>query len=116
MNEASTILPFTPRSSPVIWFDRTELNAIMNLYGRMVSAGLWRDYAICPSSGAIVFAAFKRASERPDYQIVKEPCLRGKQGQFRLIGPSLQVLKRGDDLALLLKSLNSKALKLIDKT
>ena len=27
-------------------FDRLELQRIMDLYGRMVSAGHWRDYAI----------------------------------------------------------------------
>lgn len=118
MNDQFTLLNFqefaAPRGADSVWFTRLELNTIMNIYGHMVSAGLWRDYAISPTDKLIVFSAFQRASERPHYQIIKEPKLAGKQGMFRMIGPMGQVLKRGNDLSLLLKPLSTKLLKIID--
>ena len=120
MKDQFSLLNFPDRASTqavaAIWFSRTELNQIMNIYGRMVSAGEWRDYAISPADKMIVFSVFQRASERPQYQIIKEPKLANKQGAFRLIGPAGQVLKRGNDLKQVLKSLNAKLLKIIDNT
>src|SRR3546814_5970789 len=67
-------------------FDRIELMRIMDLYGRMVSAGHWRDYAIDMGRDAAVFSAFRRATERPEYRIEKRPALRHRQGMWALIG------------------------------
>ena len=118
MNDQFSLLNFPDRkgakATEAVWFTRIELNQIMDIYGRMVSAGEWRDYAISPSDKVIVFSVYQRASERPQYQIIKEPKLATKQGAFRLIGPQGQVLKRGNDLPQLLKSLNTKLFKIIN--
>src|SRR3546814_5564969 len=66
-----------------IGFDRIELTRILDLYGRMVAAGHWKDYAIELGHEAAVFAAFRRASERPEYRIEKRPALRQRQGMGR---------------------------------
>src|SRR3546814_2791432 len=66
-----------------IGFDRIELTRILDLYGRMVAAGHWKDYAIELGHEAAVFAAFRRASERPEYRIEKRPALRQRQGMWR---------------------------------
>lgn len=120
MNDHFSLLSFpgTAGAKPAdpVWFTRVELNKIMNIYGHMVSAGEWRDYAISPTDKMIVFSVFQRASERPQYQIIKEPKLANKQGAFRLIGPSGQVLKRGNELTQVLKNLHAKRLKLIDNS
>lgn len=80
-------------------FDRAELERIMQLYGRMVAAGEWRDYALHFGRTEAIFSAFRRAADRPEYRLVKEPALRARQGQYRLVGEEGQTLKRGDDLA-----------------
>jgi len=80
-----TISPF-PNKPPQIAFDRPELTRILDLYGRMVAAGLWRDYAIDLGRDAACFAAFRRAAERPEYRIEKRPALRHRQGIWSLIG------------------------------
>src|SRR3546814_18733877 len=67
-------------------FDRIELMRIMDLYGRMVSAGHWRDYAIDMGRDAAVFSAFRRATERPEYRIENLPALRPPQGLSALMG------------------------------
>lgn len=95
-------------------FDRAELDSIMQLYGRMVAAGLWRDYAIELGRDAATFSAFRRAAERPEYRIVKDPALRQRQGQYALMSEAGATLKRGNDLAAVLAPLKRRLLKLAD--
>ena len=80
-------------------FDRAELDLILRLYGRMVAAGEWRDYAIDFLEEAAVFSIFRRASEMPLYRVEKRPKLRGKQGMYAVIAATGLILKRGPDLA-----------------
>src|SRR3984885_5065684 len=74
--------PQPPRQKPYVGFDRRELNTILNLYGRKVAAGEWRDYAMDFLKDRALFSIYKRASERPLYVIEKNPRLRNKQGQY----------------------------------
>ena len=58
-----SVTPFPPPSRvSQVGFDRAELTRILDLYGRMVAAGHWRDYAIELGRDAAVFAAFRRAA------------------------------------------------------
>ena len=96
----SVVTPFPhPRDrNAIAAFDRRELQRILDLYGRMVAAGHWRDYGLSFDPQVAVFAAFRRATERPEIRIEKRPTLRLKQGMFALIGEHGMVLKRGHDL------------------
>lgn len=97
-----------------ILFDRLELGTILDLYGRMVAAGLLRDYAIDMDGDAAVFSAFERAAERPEWQIVKRPDLARKQGAWLLLGRDGAVLRRGAELRTLLAPLERKLMKSVD--
>ena len=108
-----TAFPVPRRAPSQIGFDRPEMTRILDLYGRMVAAGHWRDYAIEFSRDAAVFAAFRRATERPEARIEKRPALRGKQGMWALVGEQGAVLKRGQELAPVLAPLERRLLKLI---
>jgi hypothetical protein len=94
-------------------FDRLELNAILDVYGRMVAAGHWRDYAIELGRERAIFSAFRRASERPEMQLIKDPALRLKQGQYALLGEAGTVLKRGHELRPVLAPIERKLLRLV---
>ena len=94
-------------------FDRRELNRILDLCGRMVAAGHWRDYALLIDPDVAVFAAFRRHSERPEVQIEKRPSLRLKQGAFALVSEHGQVLKRGHDLGGVLAPLERRLMRLV---
>ncbi|MDX3909867.1 MAG: DUF2794 domain-containing protein [Sphingobium sp.] len=96
-------------------FDRQELMRIMDLYGRMVSAGHWRDYAIDMGKDAAVFSAFRRSAERPEYRIEKRPSLRNRQGMWALIGEAGAVLKRGAELGPILAPVERKLMKLVEE-
>ncbi|TCM14975.1 uncharacterized protein DUF2794 [Novosphingobium sp. PhB165] len=95
-------------------FDRIELQRILDLYGRMVAAGMWRDYAMDFGKDAANFSAFRRAAERPQARIEKRPALRGKQGMWTLFGEAGQILKRGHELAGILSPLERKLLKVVE--
>lgn len=109
-------IPFPDQAPipPQVAFDRRELNAIMGLYGRMVAAGEWRDYGLSFLSEVAVFAAFRRAAENPLYRIEKRPKLRAKQGMYAVFGPEGQVLRRGHELAQVLRVLERKLIRPID--
>ena len=81
-----------------VTFNRLELNRILNLYGRMVSDGEWRDYAIDFLRDRAVFSIFRRASEVPLYRIEKDPRLARKQGMYSVISASGLILRRGHEL------------------
>jgi len=97
-----------------VGFDRLELTRILDIYGRMVAAGLWRDYAMNFDRDAAAFSAYRRTAERPTARIEKRPALRNKQGMWALYGEAGQVLKRGHDLANVLSPLERKLLKVVD--
>ena len=96
-----------------VGFERKELTRILDLYGRMVAAGKWRDYAISFDKDAAIFAAFRRAAERPEYRIEKRPALRGKQGMWALVGEQGMVLKRGAELGPVLAPVERKLMKVV---
>ena len=94
-------------------FDRRELTLILDLYGRMVAAGHWRDYAMDFDLDVALFAAFRRHSERPEVRIEKRPSLRLKQGAYALISEHGAVLKRGHDLVGVLAPLERRLMRLV---
>ena len=89
-------------------FDRRELAAILNLYGRRVAQGDWRDYAIDFGRDKAEFSIFRRASEVPLYRIVKDPKLARKQGAYAVVTQGGMVLRRGHDLGQVLRVLIKK--------
>ena len=111
----SVIAPFSPTGErrPIASFDRQEFSRILDLYGRMVAAGHWRDYALRIDPDVAIFAAYRRHSERPEIRIEKRPELRLKQGAFALIGEHGAVLKRGHELAPVLAPLERRLMRLV---
>lgn len=107
------VMPFPGRAPRQTGFDRTELSRILDLYGRMVAAGHWRDYAIELGRDAAIFSAFRRSAERPEMRIEKRPALRHRQGEWALIGEAGAVLKRGHDLGPVLAPVERRLMKLV---
>jgi hypothetical protein len=95
-----------------VTFSRRELNRILGLYGRMVAAGEWRDYAIDFLKDRAVFSVFRRSSEVPIYRIEKNPQLARKQGAYSVISATGLIVKRGHELDGVLRAVD-KSLKLV---
>ncbi len=97
-----------------VMFDRKELSAILSVYGRKVADGEWRDYAIGAGREAAIFAIFRRTAEMPLYRIEKRPKLRHRQGLYAVVAATGLVLKRGHDLAQVLRVLEPKRPQLVE--
>lgn len=118
MTDQSTIIPFStahqrggvPHS---VFFDRVEFQAILNIYGKMVASGHWKDYAVSGAKDVATFAVHQKASERPVYRITKTPALKSKQGAFAILNSQGQILKRGHELPQVLKYFEKKLIKLV---
>ncbi|MCZ8019427.1 DUF2794 domain-containing protein [Novosphingobium sp.] len=113
---SGTVTPFPLHAvrPAQVGFERDELQRILDLYGRMVAAGLWRDYAMDFAKDAASFSAFRRTAERPEARIEKRPALRAKQGMWTLYGEGGQVLKRGHELTSVLFPLERRLLKVVE--
>ena len=105
----------SPVAVPQVTFDRRELNSILTIYGRMVAAGEWRDYALDFLDDMAVFSIFRRAAEVPLFRIEKRPKLKAKQGQYIVVAAGGIILKRGHELAQVLKIFDKKLLKALSK-
>ncbi|MFC5069877.1 DUF2794 domain-containing protein [Flaviflagellibacter deserti] len=101
-----------PSHGSFISFDRSELREILNVYGRMVAAGEWRDYAIDQLKEKAVFSIFRHMGEVPLYRVEKDPKLRTRQGAYSVVTATGLILKRGHDLARVLAVLDRR-LKLV---
>ncbi len=112
---APNIVAFPGQRPPEqVAFDRRELTRILDLYGRMVAAGEWRDYAMDFTKDCATFAAFRRAADVPQMRLEKRPALHQKQGMWALFGEHGQVLKRGHDLVNVLAPVERRLVKLVD--
>jgi hypothetical protein len=105
---APTAPQAAPKAPAQVRFDRLELNTILNLYGRKVAAGEWRDYAIDFNRDTAVFSVFRHSSQCPLYRIEKNPKLARRQGAYSVITPTGLILKRGPDLARVLEVLDKR--------
>jgi Protein of unknown function (DUF2794) len=101
--------PTRDHDEPEVFFDRRELQTILNVYGRNVAAGEWRDYGIATGRDMVTFAVYRRTAEFPLYRIEKRPKLRAKQGMYSVVSVTGLILKRGHDLAQVLKVLEPKS-------
>ena len=110
----NNLTPFPgTNANHVVAFHRTELSAILSLYGQMVAAGEWRDYGISSLKEVAVFSIFRRTAEQPLYRIEKRPKLRSKQGEYSVIGMDGQILKRGHDLKTVLRVFDKKRIRVV---
>ena len=98
--------PISPKVHAIVAFDRKELALILSVYGRKVSLGEWRDYAMDFLKERAVFSVYARVSERPLFIVEKSPRLRNRQGQYSVTNQQGRILKRGHDLDHVLRVLD----------
>lgn len=118
-NDESIIITAFPQQTTAqkqmgpVSFNRLELNTILRIYGQMVAAGEWRDYAIDHLADRAVFSIFRRTSEVPLYRVEKNPKFANRQGTYSVIAASGMILKRGQELHQVLRVFDKKLLKII---
>jgi hypothetical protein len=87
-------------------FSRGELDQILQVYGRKVAAGEWRDYAIDMLGERAVFSVFRHACEFPLFRIEKNPRQARRQGAYAVVAASGAIVRRGHSLESVLKVLD----------
>ena len=112
---SANVYPFPGASSAQIGFTRAELGRIIDLYGRMVAAGQWKDYAVEFGRDHAAFWAFRRTAERPEYKIEKWPLLRNRQGMWALVSEAGMVLRRGHELGPVLAPIERRLMKVVNE-
>lgn len=102
-----------PQADAQVAFNRAELSVILGIYGRMVAAGEWRDYALSFLRDCAIFSIFRRTAEFPIYRIEKHPRLRGRQGIYAVVAADGQILRRGHDLTAVLRVFDRKLIRAV---
>jgi len=81
-----------------IFFIKKELQAILNLYGKMVSNGTWKDYGVSIGPREISFDIYQRASEKPIYKILKNLKPKNYDEKFYIKDKHGNILEKSSNL------------------
>jgi|TARA_B100001093_G_scaffold444317_1_gene447282 hypothetical protein len=92
------------------FFEKYELQIILDLYAKMVSEGSWKDYGLSISSKQVSFSVFKNVAENALYKICKNFRPKTKNLKYLITDTNGKVLKNSFDLRNLLKDTNWKKL------
>ena len=92
------------------FFEKKELQTILDLYAKMVSEGSWKDYGLNISSRQVGFNVFKNAAESANYTICKNFDPLNKNLKYLITDAKGKILKNSHDLVLLIENTNWKKL------
>ena len=81
-----------------IFFVKKELQTILNLYGKMVSNGAWKDYGVSIGPREISFDVYQQASEKPIFRILKSLKPKNQTEKFYIEDKHGNILKRSNNL------------------
>ena len=93
------------------FFNKKELGEILNLYGSMVSVGEWKDYAIFINKNIVGFNIYRKATENPLYQIIKNLSFKSRNHKYSIRDQAGSILKKSNQLKNILEVIKSKKLK-----
>ena len=92
------------------FFEKNELQIILDLYAKMVSEGSWKDYGLSISSKQVSFSVFKNAAENAIYNICKNFKPNSKNLKYCITDSRGRILKNSHDLENLIYKINWKKL------
>jgi hypothetical protein len=96
------------------FFNKKELQLILNLYGKMVSGGEWKDYGLSISKKEVSFNIYQRASEFPIYKISKNLKPKNIHEKYIIRNSQNNIIKNSEDLQILIKKIVWKKFKLVN--
>ena len=88
----------TTNTDREIFFVKKELQTILNLYGKMVSNGTWRDYGVSIGPKEISFDIYQQASEKPIYRILKSLKPKNYNEKFYIKDKHGNILEKSNNL------------------
>ena len=97
-----------------IFFNKKELQTILNLYAKMVSGGEWKDYGLSISKKEVSFNVYYKTSEFPVYRITKNLKPKNKNEKYLIKNNMNKIIKNSENLQSLIKKITWKKLKLVN--
>ena len=97
-----------------IFFNKTELKLILNLYAEMVSDGEWKDYGLSISKKEVSFNVYHRASEFPAYKITKNLKPKNENEKYLIKNAQNKTIGKSENLQNLIKKIMWKKFKLVN--
>ena len=97
-----------------IFFNKTELQLILNLYAKMVSSGEWKDYGLSITKREVSFNVYHRTSEFPIYKITKNLKPKNRNEKYLIKDVKNKTIKKSENLKSLIQKIIWKKLKLVN--
>ena len=97
------------------FFNKTELNQILSIYGKKVSEGKWKDYAIDHLESSAIFSFFRNTFESASLKIIKHKRISKSKLKYHLVSSSGSDIKCSNELDLIINYLNKANLEIIKK-
>ena len=97
-----------------IFFNKKELQLILNLYAKMVSSGEWKDYGLSISKKEVSFNVYRRASEFPAYKITKNLKPKNENEKYLIKNTQNRIINNSENLQNLIKKIIWKKFKLVN--
>tara|TARA_B110001450_G_scaffold17447_1_gene16072 strand:+ start:597 stop:971 length:375 start_codon:yes stop_codon:yes gene_type:complete len=104
-----------PSALTQTFFNKTELNQILSIYGKKVSEGKWKDYAIDHLESSAIFSFFRNTFESASLKIIKHKRISKSKLKYHLVNSSGSDIKRSNELDLIINYLNKANLEIIKK-
>ena len=87
----------------IIFFNKKELQIILNLYAKMVSNGEWKDYGLSISKKEVSFNVYHRTTENPIYRITKNLNPRSNSEKYLIKDSKNKIVRNSGNLEELIK-------------
>ena len=97
-----------------IFFNKSELQLILNLYAEMVSGGEWKDYGLSISKKEVSFNVYHRASEFPIYKIAKNLKTKNNNEKYLIKNSKNVTIKTSESLKKLIEKVIWNKFKLVN--
>ena len=97
-----------------IFFNKVELQLILNLYAKMVSGGEWKDYGLTISKREVSFNVYYRTSEFPIYRITKNLKPKKENEKYLIKDAQNKVINKSENLQNLIKKIIWKKFRLVN--
>ena len=97
-----------------IFFNKIELQLILNLYAKMVSSGEWKDYGLTIAKREVSFNVYYGASEFPIYRIAKNLKPKKENEKYLIKDAQNKIINNSENLQNLIKKIIWKKFKLVN--
>ena len=97
-----------------IFFNKIELQLILNLYAIMVSSGEWKDYGLSISKREVSFNVYHRTSEFPVYKITKNLKPKNECDKYLIKDSQNKIVNNSENSHNLIKKIIWKKFKLVN--